>query len=68
MKKLKNLWDNIPGELTFTKLDGTLILIDTLLFGILLGILLAPKRKANFGCGNGTTTIYDYGFEEDETE
>ncbi len=66
MKKLKDLWNNIPEELTVTKLDGALLVIDSLLLGILLGILFAPRRKATYGCGNGTTTIYQYGPEEEE--
>lgn len=68
MKKLKDLWNNIPEEMTVTKLDGALILADVLLFGIILGIFFAPRRKATYGCGNGTTTIYEYGIEEEEAE
>ena len=66
MKKLRDMWNNIPEEITLTKLDSVLLVADTLLLGILFGILLAPRRKGTFGCGNGTTTIYNYGPEEEE--
>ena len=56
-----------------TKLDGTLIVAIAALSGVIIGMLISPRKNAKYGCGNGTTYITnngedDWDWDDEDTE
>lgn len=35
------------------------------LSGVILGMLISPRKNAKYGCGNGTTYITNHGEDDD---
>lgn len=65
MKKIKELISNIPESFTFSKTEGFLILGVATMFGIILGMLISPRKNQRFGCNNGN---YYYSDADDDKE
>ena len=68
MKKWREFLDSLPNEVTCTKKDiaGT-VLIGTLL-GVIVGMLISPRKNQWFGCYNGNSVPEEQTDEEDEGE
>lgn len=66
MKKIKELWALVPENVTVTRLDGVLIIAVSVLLGMVVGMICSPRKNAKYGCGNGTTTIYNWKNEDEE--
>ena len=61
------------GYVSVTKLDGTLIVAIAALSGVIIGMLISPRKNAKYGCGNGTTYITnngedDWDWDDEDTE
>ena len=53
--------------------DGTLIVAIAALSGVIIGMLISPRKNAKYGCGNGTTYITnngedDWDWDDEDTE
>ena len=57
MKKLKEFFADMTETVSVTKLDGTLIVAIAALSGVIIGMLISPRKNAKYGCDNGTTYI-----------
>lgn len=68
MKKLKEFWSTLPENVTFTRLDGFLIIAISVLAGVIIGMLCSPRKSITAGCGNGPTTINNLGTEEEDDD
>lgn len=66
MKKWKEKIDSLSDTISLTKLDGILFLAVSVLSGIVLGMLISPRKNARYGCNNGTTAINNWGEKSDE--
>ena len=68
MKKWKEYLDTLTESVTITKLDVTLFFLVGTLAGIIVGMLISPRKNARYGCNNGTTEIHNWHepLEEDE--
>ena len=55
MKKIKEFFADMTETVSVTKLDGTLIVAIAALSGVIIGMLISPRKNAKYGCGNGTT-------------
>ena len=54
MKKIKEFFADMTETVSVTKLDGTLIVAIAALSGVIIGMLISPRKNAKYGCGNGT--------------
>ena len=61
MKKIKEFFADMTETVSVTKLDGTLIVAIAALSGVIIGMLISPRKNAKYGCGNGTTYITNNG-------
>ena len=73
MKKIKEFFADMTETVSVTKLDGTLIVAIAALSGVIIGMLISPRKNAKYGWGNGKTYItnkgedeWDWGEEETE--
>ena len=67
MQKWKERLETLTETVTITKLDGTLLLAICGLAGIIIGMLISPRKNAHYGCNNGSTEINNFGTDaEDE--
>ena len=57
MKKIKEFFTDMTETVSVTKLDGVLMVAIAALSGVILGMLISPRKNAKYGCGNGTTYI-----------
>ena len=65
MKKLKEFFADMTESVSVTKLDGTLIVAIAALSGVIIGMLISPRKNAKYGCDNGTNYITNNGEEDD---
>lgn len=65
MKKIKEFFTDMTETVSVTKLDGALIVAIAALSGVILGMLISPRKNAKYGCGNGTTYITNHGEDDD---
>ena len=63
MEKWKERLETLSETVTVTKLDGTLLLAICGMAGIIIGMLISPRKNARYGCNNGNTEINH--FDED---
>ena len=66
MEKWKKRFETLSETITITKLDGSLLLAICGLAGIIIGMLISPRKNAHYGCNNGTTEINNFGNDSDE--
>ncbi len=66
MKKLKKFMAALPEQVTVTRMDGILIVTVSALVGVIVGMLCSPRKNITCGCGNGTTTIHNWGNGEED--
>lgn len=64
MKKIKEFFADMTETVSVTKLDGTLIVAIAALSGVIIGMLISPRKNAKYGCGNGTTYITNNGEDD----
>lgn len=72
-EKNKRIFCGYDGNCFVTKLDGTLIVAIAALSGVIIGMLISPRKNAKYGCGNGTTYITnngedDWDWDDEDTE
>ena len=53
MEKWKKRFESLSETITITKLDGSLLLAICALAGIIIGMLISPRKNAHYGCNNG---------------
>ena len=73
MIKIKVFFADMTETVSVTKLDGTLIVAIAALSGVIIGMLISPRKNAKYGCGNGTTYITnngedDWDWDDEDTE
>ena len=73
MKKIKEFFADMTETVSVTKLDGTLIVAIAALSGVIIGMLISPRKNAKYGCGHGTTYIThqgedDWDWDDEDTE
>ena len=51
MKKIKEFFADMTETVSVTKLDGTLIVAIAALSGVIIGMLISPRKNAKYGCG-----------------
>lgn len=66
MSKLKEFFKDISETVTVTKLDGALVVAIAALAGVIVGMLISPRKNTKFGCGNGNTTVHNWNDDEEE--
>lgn len=57
MKKIKAYFDDFDASVISTRRVRFLEILAAMLFGIIIGIMIAPPRKMNMGCNNGNNNI-----------
>ena len=72
-KNKRNFLRIMTETVSVTKLDGTLIVAIAALSGVIIGMLISPRKNAKYGCGNGTTYITnngedDWDWDDEDTE
>lgn len=72
-EKNKRIFADMTETVSVTKLDGTLIVAIAALSGVIIGMLISPRKNAKYGCGNGTTYITnngedDWDWDDEDTE
>lgn len=72
-EKIKEFFADMTETVSVTKLDGTLIVAIAALSGVIIGMLISPRKNAKYGCGNGTTYITnngedDWDWDDEDTE
>ncbi len=63
MKKVKEFAAALPKEITITKLDFVLGVLIGALAGIVVGMLVSPRKNISVHCGNDNGNHY---FGEDD--
>lgn len=66
MERIKEVWDGLDVEAVVNKRELFLEFLVCALAGILLGILISPKKHVMIGCCNGDCVAADP--EQDEIE
>ncbi|MCI9074337.1 MAG: hypothetical protein HFH10_00760 [Dorea sp.] len=66
IEKIKELWDELDAEAVVNKRELCLGLLVCTLAGILMGIMISPKKRVMIGCYNGDYMMDDA--EQDEIE
>ena len=66
LERIKELWDELDAEAVVNKKVLFLELLVCVLAGILLGIMVSPKKRVMIGCYNGDYVAEDE--EQDEIE
>lgn len=65
MKRIKEFTAALPEEIQVTKLDFTLSIVVGVLAGIIVGMLVSPRKNTSIHCGNDNGNNY---FGDDEME
>lgn len=68
MSKLKEFFKDMSETVAVTKLDGVLVVTIAALAGVIVGMLLSPRKNTKFGCGNGNTTVHNWNDDEEERD
>ncbi len=66
MEKWKKGFESLSETITITKLDGSLLLAICALAGIIIGMLISPRKNAHYGCNNGSTEINNFGNDSED--
>lgn len=64
MKKIKAYFDQLPEVFELKKKDGILIGGICILLGMIIGMLISPRRHQWYGCYNGSN--FGKNMESDE--
>lgn len=58
MKKIEEFTETLPKEVTVTKLDFILSVLIGTLAGIIVGMLVSPRKNTSIHCGNDNGNNY----------
>lgn len=64
LDRIKGLWDSLDTETVVNKRELFLELAVCVLAGILLGIMISPRKHSMIGCYNGDCTVEEAGQDE----
>lgn len=66
MKKLKESLATLSETMTITKRDGTLAILVAAFAGVIIGMLVSPRKNIKLGCGNGNATTNNWGMDDED--
>ena len=73
IKRICNAFKEIPSVINLSKVEFFLTIATGTLLGVIVGMLISPRKNQKFGCDNGnnyveTNEFYDDDFEDEFEE
>lgn len=68
MRKWKEFMESLPEEVTCTKKEVVGKVLIGALIGVIVGMMISPRKNQWFGCYNGSTIPGEQPSEEEEAD